>query len=96
MLLNAKTALFIGGMAASTIGVKLLTSKTAQKVYTHATAAVLRGKDCVMEVVTKVREGCSDILADAKELNETYSGENEIIIEDQTENEAEEANTDEV
>ena len=29
----AKTALFIGGMAASTLGVKILTSKTAK--FTH-------------------------------------------------------------
>ena len=86
----AKIGLFVGGMAASTIGVKLLTSKTAKKVYTHVTAAVIRGKDCVMENVTKVREGCGDILTDAKEINEEIASvaENEEIIEDTAEEEA--------
>ena len=92
----AKIGLFVGGMAASTVGVKLLTSKTAKKVYTHLTAAVIRGKDCVMETVTKVREGCGDILTDAKDLNDRYADEADIIIEDTAETEEEEANTDEV
>ena len=93
----AKIGLFVGGMAASTIGVKILTSKTAKKVYTHVTAAVIRGKDCVMENVTKVREWCGDILTDAKEINEDIAAkaENEEIIEDTAE-EKEEAESDEV
>lgn len=78
-----KGAIFVGGMAASTLGVKLLTSKTAKKVYTETTAAALRGKDCVMEGVTKVREGCGDILADAKDINEKRDDAEIIdIIED--------------
>ena len=66
-------------MAASTLGVKLLTSKTAKKVYTETTAAALRGKDAVMEGVTKVRESCGDIVADAKDINEKRADEAEII-----------------
>ena len=78
-----KGAIFVGGMAASTLGVKLLTSKTAKKVYAHTTATVLRGKDAVMEGVTKVLESCDDIVADAKDINEKRSEEDIIdIIED--------------
>ena len=74
----------MGGMLASTVGVKILSSKTAKSVYTHTTAAALRCKDGVMKGVTKVREGCDDILADAKEINEEKAAKEEAaeIIED--------------
>lgn len=62
--------LFLGGVLFGTAGVKLLSSKDAKKAYTHATAAVLRAKDCVMEVATNVKENCSDIYEDAKQINE--------------------------
>ena len=94
-----KGAIFVGGMLASTVGVKILSSKTAKKVYTHTTAAALRCKDGIMEGVTKVREGCDDILADAKEINEEKAAEEEAaeIIEDTAEApETEEAKPDEV
>ena len=80
MAIWAKAALFVGGMAASTLGVKALTSKCAKKVYTHTTAAALRGKDAVMENVTKVRECCGDILADAKDKNEKMAAEQAEVI----------------
>ena len=98
-----KGAIFVGGMLASTVGVKILSSKTAKKVYTQTTAAALRCKDGIMEGVTKVREGCDDILADAKEINEEKAAEaeNEAMIEDTAEaaepsETAEEAKPDEV
>ena len=70
-----KIALFAAGTLFGSAGFKLLSSKDAKKVYTHATAAVLRAKDCVMETVTRTRENCSDIYADAKDINETrYAG----------------------
>ena len=47
-----KIALFAAGTLFGSAGFKLLSSKDAKKVYTHATAAVLRAKDCVMETVT--------------------------------------------
>lgn len=65
-----KVALFAGGTLFGSAGIKLLSSKDAKKVYTHATAAVLRMKDSVMETVTVVQENCGDILADAKDINE--------------------------
>lgn len=83
MSIWVKGAIFVGGMAASTLGVKLLTSKTAKKVYTHTTATVLRGKDCIMEGVTKVRESCDDIVSDAKDINEKRTVDDSVeIIED--------------
>ena len=98
MAIWAKAALFVGGMAASTLGIKALTSKCAKKVYTHTTAAALRGKEAVMENVTKVRECCGDIAADARALNEKNAQEQaEDIIEDTYEKvTAEEETSDEV
>ena len=49
MKISEKLGLFAGGVLFGTAGIKILTSKDAKKVYTHATAAVLRAKDCVME-----------------------------------------------
>ena len=63
-------ALFVGGVLFGSAGFKLLSSKDAKKAYTHATAAVLRMKDSVMETVTSVQENAADILASAKDLNE--------------------------
>ncbi len=65
-----KTACFVGGALFGSVGIKLLTSKDAKKVYTHITAAGLRMKDSVMETVTTVQENADDILAAAKDLNE--------------------------
>ncbi len=64
-----KVALFAGGALFGSAGVKILSSRDAKKVYTHATAAALRMKDSVMETVTVLQENCGDILADAKDLN---------------------------
>ena len=50
--------------------VKLLSSKDAKKVYTRCTAGVLRAKDSVLDQVTVLRENCSDIYEEAKEINE--------------------------
>lgn len=61
---------FASGVAFGTVGIKLLTSKDAKKVYTHGTAAVLRAKDYVLETTTKVQENMEDILADAVEIND--------------------------
>ncbi len=70
MNLTGKIALFVGGTLFGSAGLKLLGSKDARKVYTNITAAALRCKDQVMRDVETVQEGCSDILADAKAINE--------------------------
>ena len=72
-----RLGIFAGGVLFGTAGIKILTSRDAKKVYTNCTAAVLRAKDSVMETVTNVREECSDILADAKEINEKRAAEEE-------------------
>ena len=65
------------GFLAGTVGKLILTSKDAKKVYTHCTAAVLRGKDTLMETTTTLRENCEDIYADAKRINEKRAEEEE-------------------
>ncbi len=83
MSLTGKIALFVGGTLFGSAGLKLLGSKDARKVYTHVTAAALRCKDQVMRDVEAVQEGCSDILADAKAINEARSAKQEAAyIED--------------
>ena len=53
--LLAKLGLFAGGVLFGTPGIKILSRKDAKKVYTEATAAALRAKDCVMTTVTTVK-----------------------------------------
>ena len=84
-----KLGLFAGGVLFGTAGLKILSSKDAKKLYTHTTAAVLRAKEAVMTAVTTVRENAEDILADAKDINEQRSQE-EQLIEDASEKAAEE------
>ncbi len=69
MTVGGKIALFLGGALFGSAGLKILSGKDARKVYSHTTAAVLRCKDEVMRQVELVQEGCSDILADAKQIN---------------------------
>lgn len=86
--LLAKLGLFAGGVLFGTAGIKILSSKDAKKVYTEATAAALRAKDCVMTTVTTVKENADDILADAKEINEKRTEEDAKVVEDESESEA--------
>ena len=69
MTIGGKIALFVGGTLFGSAGFKLLASRDARKVYSHVTAAALRCKDEVMREVELVQEGCSDILAEAKQIN---------------------------
>ena len=65
-----KLGLFVAGVLFGTAGIKILSSKDARKVYAHTTAAALRAKENVMTTVTAVREGASDIYAEAKAIND--------------------------
>ncbi len=92
-----KIGLFAGGVLFGTAGVKILSSTDAKKAYTHATAAVLRAKECVMTTATTIKENCDDVLADAKEINEQRA-EAEVVedtadevVADETEETAEAA-----
>lgn len=79
-----KVALFVGGTLFGTAGIKILSSKDAKKAYVQVTAAALRAKDCVMDVVTTVQENAEDVLAEAKEVNENRAAK-EVYDEAQTE-----------
>lgn len=74
-----RLAIFAAGVLFGTAGIKVLTSQDAKKAYTHATAAALRAKECVMTTVTQVRENAEDILADAQQINEARAAEGEDI-----------------
>lgn len=63
-----KIGLFGAGVLFGTVGLKLLGSKDARKIYAHTTAAVLRAKDSVMKIVTNIREGAQDVYADAQDI----------------------------
>ena len=82
-------AVFVGGVVFGSLGFKLLGSKEARKVYVHTAAAAIRAKDSVMSDETKVREGCGDIVAEAKQLNEkkrvSQEAKDAEIIEDESE-----------
>ena len=78
-----KFGLFGAGLLFGTVGLKILGSKDAQKLYAHTTAAALRAKDSIMKTVTAIREGAQDVYADAKDINETRAKEEaEAVIED--------------
>ncbi|MBQ3276538.1 MAG: hypothetical protein IJH47_05730 [Oscillospiraceae bacterium] len=80
MTTTGKIALFLGGTLFGSAGFKILGSKDAKKVFTHVTAAVLRGKDQIMRDVETVQESCSDILADAKAINEARAAKREAAF----------------
>ena len=65
-----KLALFAGGVLFGTAGIAVLASREAKKVYTACTAAVLRGRDAVMDRYEILKENCEDIVADAQDLND--------------------------
>ena len=69
------TGLFAAGVLFGTAGIKILTSKDAKNVYTKCTAAVLRGKECVMKTVTNIQENAGDIYAGAQQINEDRAKE---------------------
>ena len=74
-----KIGLFAGGTLFGTAGIKILSGKDAKKVYTGCTAAVLRAKDCVMKIVSKVQENAEDIYAEAQQINEDRAAAEEVV-----------------
>jgi len=74
---------FVGGVVFGTVGIKILSTKDAKKVYVKLAAAGLRGKEYMMDTIANVQEVANDILAEAKEVNEERKRqEEEIIIDD--------------
>ena len=62
-------ACFAGGALFGSVGLKLLASRDAKKVYTQLAAAWLRAQKSVMETAAAVQEEAADILAAAKDVN---------------------------
>ncbi len=85
-----KSGIFAAGVLFGTAGIKILTSKDAKKVYTSCTAAVLRAKDCIMNVAAKAQDNASDIYAEAQQINEKRT-EAECVCEDECCGDAEES-----
>lgn len=67
---GVKTGIFAAGVLFGSVGIKLLTSRDAKKVYTHCTAAALRAKDYALKVATDIQENAEDIYAEAQLINE--------------------------
>ncbi|MDF2510760.1 MAG: hypothetical protein K0S04_626 [Herbinix sp.] len=72
-----KAGLFVAGVIFGTAGIKILFSRDAKKVYTCVTAAGLRAKDCIMKTVTTIQENAEDIVAEAKQKNESRAAQDE-------------------
>lgn len=78
-----RTRFIAYGFLLGTAGVKILTSDDAKKIYTHCTAAVLRGVDDVTKTYNELKENCEDIAAEAKQINDKRLAEKEAkMIED--------------
>ncbi len=74
---------FVGGLVLGTIGLKVLASKDAKKVYTNVVAAGLRAKDCTLDKITEIQEEATDIIAEANEINKSkVVQESRCVIED--------------
>ncbi len=83
MFMSDKLWCFVGGVVFGTVGIKILSTKDAKKVYVKLAAAGLRGKEYMMDTIANVQEVANDILAEAKEVNEERKRqEEEIIIDD--------------
>ena len=72
-----KGGIFAAGVLFVTAGIKALSSKDAKNVYTKVTAAVLRAKDCVLDVVSNIQENAQDIYAGAQQINDDLAAANE-------------------
>ena len=87
-----KGGIFAAGVLFGTAGIKALSSKDAKNVYTKVTAAVLRAKDCVLDVVSNIQENAQDIYAGAQQINDDLAAANEAAEaegQDETEETAE-------
>ena len=86
---SKKTGFFAAGVLFGTAGIKALSSKDAKKLYTNATAAVLRAKECVMDTVTTVQENAEDIYEEAKQINEDRAAAEELKVYEEEADDAE-------
>lgn len=76
--------LFAAGLALGTVGLKVLTSKDAKKVYANVVAAGIRAKDSIMQTAEKVQASSDSILADAQEINEKRRQDEALFEEEES------------
>jgi hypothetical protein len=76
------TGVFAAGVLFGTAGIKILSSKDAKKAYTNVTAAVLRAKECVMNLAANIQENAEDIYAEAQQINEERAASEEVFEDD--------------
>lgn len=62
-----KISIFAAGMWFGTVGIKLLSSKEAKKVYAYWTAEALRAKDYI-------KENAGEVYEEAKQINKKRFG----------------------
>lgn len=65
-LKNSKFLFFIGGLAAGTIGVKALKSKSAKKLAVAALAKGMEVQDSAKATFATIKEDAQDLYAEAK------------------------------
>ena len=85
-----KTGIFAGGVLFGTAGIKILASDDAKKFYANCTAAVLRAKSCVMNVLTSFQENAEDIYAEAQQINEEREAKAAVVEDEEVTETAEE------
>lgn len=91
---SKKVLSFAAGVLFGTAGIKVLGSRDAKTVYSHAAAAALRAKDSVMRTATTIQENCEDIYEDAKAINEERALEEELLAQYEDEGFEEEEDAD--
>lgn len=62
------TRSFLGGLLVGTVGLKLLGSRDAKKLYAHLIAGGMRVKDTLDQSVEGVRASYDDVMADARDI----------------------------
>lgn len=85
-LLKGTHGLLLGaGMVIGSVGIKMLTSDSAKRVYVKAVAAGMRAKQACEDTLENARAEVDDIVAEATYLNETvYGPESETGVESDT------------
>ncbi|MCF2621181.1 DUF6110 family protein [Collinsella tanakaei] len=82
-LLKGTHGLLLGaGVVIGSVGIKMLTSDSAKRVYVKAVAAGMRAKHACEDTFESARAEVDDIVAEAAYLNETaYGSEAESDVE---------------
>ena len=66
LLSNTKVLFFVGGVAATIVGKKILKSEPSRKVCVKGLAQGMQLQRCTMETFQNMKDEAQDILADAK------------------------------